>query len=119
MGEEEATMRERLVEAMARALYEQFAADDISCTYCSWELLGDKQSWRDRALPALDAALDVLETPSEEMVAQYTAKQGAILDDTFGSPSSHDHAAGRTEQSREQFQQILGILLATLRSPKI
>jgi hypothetical protein len=121
MGEEEATMRERLVEAMARAISrtngwpqdmwdnpEEYSTSRVAKeAYVAW------------ASSALDAALYLLETPSKEMVAQYAAKQGAILDDTFGPRSSHDHAAGRTEQSHEQFQQMLGILLATLRSPKI
>jgi hypothetical protein len=52
------TMRGELIEAAARALYEQFAADDFDNTYCSWDLLPGKHEWRQRAEPALDAILE-------------------------------------------------------------
>jgi hypothetical protein len=90
MGEEEATMRERLVERMVAAIR---AAPSRPGGYVEY---------KDIASTALDAALAMLETPSEEMLAAFWNAG----DDCWGGT----HAVVR---------QAMIAMLATLRSPKI
>jgi hypothetical protein len=44
-------MRDRI----AKALYDHWVAEDFGNEYCSWELLGDKTTWRERADAVLQA----------------------------------------------------------------
>jgi len=49
-------------EAMARALYEHWVAENIEDDWAGWERLGDKETWLSRA----DAALAALPIPAPD-----------------------------------------------------
>jgi len=53
-------MRDRI----AKRLYDHWREEDVGNEYVEWEILPDKQTWRDRA----DAILDALSGPDEAMM---------------------------------------------------
>ncbi len=53
-----------MVEAIARALYQDWVDENPLSDFAPWEKLGDKLTWLNRAT----AALRAMETPTEAMV---------------------------------------------------
>ena len=48
-------MTDANVERVARALYEHWVAENFNEEWASWDRLGDKETWRDRARAAIAA----------------------------------------------------------------
>lgn len=68
----------KMVEKIARALYEDWVNEHPDIEFAPWENLGDKLTWIDRA----GAALRALEVPTEGMVeAGMMGLSNAGLDD--------------------------------------
>lgn len=105
MGEEEATMREKLIEAMAEAIYNSHGFQK------PWADPDTIRRWKPSciraATAAFDAALARMKEPSEEMLTA-GAESGAEFHESYQDD--------QTEFEQRQAARCFTAMLATLRS---